>query len=58
MTGTIAYSISWTNPTATGAGFNQAAQTVTLSGSIAASAYQDSIAATDYASSVAVAINP
>lgn len=58
VAGTIAYSVSWTNPTTAGAGFNQAAQTVTLTGKVLEAAYLDAIAATDYTASVAVAINP
>jgi spore coat protein U-like protein len=58
VTSTMAYTVSWTDPTAAGNGFGAAAQTFTLSGSVAVAAFQNAEAATDYAATAAVAINP
>lgn len=54
----MAYTVSWTNPSANGNGFGAAAQTFTLTGSVAVAAFQNAVAAPDYADSAAVAINP
>jgi spore coat protein U-like protein len=52
------FSISWTNPTSTGNGFGQSAQTFTLNGSIAVAQFADAEAGTDYTASTTVAILP
>lgn len=59
-TDTIAYAITWTNPSAfTGSGFGagSSANTVTLTGEIEGAAYQN-VAAGTYNGTIAVTINP
>ena len=57
-TQTIPFSISWTNPTTGGNGFNQTAQSVTLTGTIANADFVDKLAGTYNTPNVTVAINP
>lgn len=52
------FQVTWTNPATGGNGFNQPAQSVTLSGTVAVAQFQDAAAANDYTASTTIEINP